>query len=136
MGKQRRSTRSTGDIRLARVRDTLGQEPPPGRVFLVDRLWPRGVRKTSVHYDAWLQDAAPSTELRRWFHAEPERWGEFVEHYRAELADSPEALRPIRDALAEGPVTLLYGARDTEYNHAVVLRDFLLQTGEPEEPGE
>ncbi|KIH99480.1 uroporphyrin-III methyltransferase [Streptomonospora alba] len=113
---------------MARVRDTIGQEPPPGRVFLVDRLWPRGVRKTSVHYDAWLQDAAPSTELRRWLHADPDRWEEFVERYRAELADNPDALRPIREALAEGPVTLLYGARDTEHNHAVVLRDFMLES--------
>ncbi|WP_052809553.1 DUF488 domain-containing protein [Streptomonospora alba] len=128
MGKQHRSTKSTGDLRLARVRDTIGQEPPPGRVFLVDRLWPRGVRKTSVHYDAWLQDAAPSTELRRWLHADPDRWEEFVERYRAELADNPDALRPIREALAEGPVTLLYGARDTEHNHAVVLRDFMLES--------
>ncbi|WP_394350128.1 DUF488 domain-containing protein [Streptomonospora sp. PA3] len=128
MGRQHGSDRGGGDVRLVRVRDTLGQDPPPGRVFLVDRLWPRGVRKTSLHYDAWLQDAAPSTELRRWFHADPDRWEEFVRHYRAELSDNPEALRPIREALAEGPVTLLYGARDTERNHAVVLRDFLLET--------
>ncbi|WP_461004151.1 DUF488 domain-containing protein [Streptomonospora sediminis] len=116
-------------MRLVRVRDILGQEPP-GRVFLVDRLWPRGVRKDSVHYDEWLQDAAPSSELRRWLHADPSgRWEEFAGHYRAELDANPDALRPIRDALAEGPVTLLYGARDTEHNHAVVLRDYLLEDG-------
>ncbi|WP_398695115.1 DUF488 domain-containing protein [Streptomonospora wellingtoniae] len=127
MGEQQAGDGGGVDIRLIRVRDTLGQDPP-GRAFLVDRLWPRGVRKTSLYYDAWLQDVAPSTGLRRWFHADPGRWDEFAERYRGELAENPEALRPIRDALAEGTVTLLYGASDTEHNHALVLRDHLLAT--------
>ncbi|QBI55042.1 DUF488 domain-containing protein [Streptomonospora litoralis] len=128
MSKEREGGKSGHEIHLIRVRDTLGEDPP-GRAFLVDRLWPRGVRKSSVHYDEWLRDAAPSSELRSWLHADPDRWDKFVRKYRAELDDAdPEVLRPIRDAMAKGPVTLLYGARDTEHNHAVVLRDYLLET--------
>ncbi|NYI98887.1 uncharacterized protein YeaO (DUF488 family) [Streptomonospora nanhaiensis] len=115
-------------IDLRRVRDHLDEAPPPGRVFLVDRLWPRGVSKEALHFDDWAKDAAPSSDLRRWFHADPERWPRFQRRYRAELEDNPEALRPLREAMAEGPVTLLYAAHDTDRNHAMVLRDYLLET--------
>ncbi|MDA0566406.1 DUF488 family protein [Streptomonospora sp. S1-112] len=122
---------STHRIDLRRVRDHLDEDPPPGRVFLVDRLWPRGVRKEALHFDDWVKDAAPSSDLRRWFHADPDRWPRFQRRYRAELEDNPEALRPLRDAMAEGPVTLLYAAHDTDRNHAAVLREFLLETTGP-----
>ncbi|WP_017593664.1 DUF488 domain-containing protein [Nocardiopsis potens] len=115
----------SGDIVLMRVRDALADPPERGAVFLVDRLWPRGVRKDALRLDGWLKDAAPSTELRRWFGHDPERWEAFAERYRRELAARPEALRPVLDALAEGPVVLLYAARDTEHNQAVVLRGVL-----------
>ncbi len=94
-----------------------------GYRVLVDRLWPRGVSKEKAHLDAWVKEIAPSTELRRWFGHDPERWDEFQRRYRAELAE-PER-RHLIDELAErathGPVTLIYGARDTAHNEAVVL---------------
>ncbi|GAA0362138.1 DUF488 domain-containing protein [Actinoallomurus spadix] len=97
-----------------------------GAVFLVDRVWPRGVRKEDLALDGWLRDVAPSTELRRWFGHRPERFGAFAERYRRELDEHPEAVRLLLEAARKGPVTLLYSARDTEHNQAVVLRDHLL----------
>lgn len=111
-------------IDIARAYDALGQD---GRVrFLVDRMWPRGVTKETLRLAAWLREVAPSTELRRWFGHEPERWQEFQQRYRAELDANPQAWQPIVDAAERGPVTLLFGARDREHNQAVVLRDYLL----------
>ncbi len=120
-------------IRLERVYDEVraekhperAAEPPPGPRFLVDRLWPRGVRKSDLDGDTWLKDVAPSPELRSWFGHDPDRFVEFAERYRAELERGPEALEPILEAAREGPVTLLYAAKDTEHNHAVVLREHL-----------
>lgn len=116
-------------IHLERVYDEVreGQEesPPPGPRFLVDRMWPRGVRKSSLEGDEWLKDVAPSSELRGWFGHDPDRFSEFAERYRAELEERPEVLEPILRAARKGPVTLLYAAKDTEHNHAIVLRDHL-----------
>jgi len=98
-----------------------------GERYLVDRLWPRGVRKEALALTGWLKDVAPSDALRRWFGHRPERWAEFRRRYRAELRTKPEALRPLAEALRRGPVTLVYGARDRERNHAVVLREFFLE---------
>ncbi|TQN31360.1 uncharacterized protein YeaO (DUF488 family) [Haloactinospora alba] len=116
-------------IALCRVQDARGvpRRHDHGSVFLVDRLWPRGVAKSELGFDAWLKEVAPSSELRSWFGHDPRRWEEFVVRYRAELDTRPEALRPIVDALGRGPVTLLYAAKDTEHNHAVVLRDYLCE---------
>jgi uncharacterized protein YeaO (DUF488 family) len=111
-------------IRLARVFDR--DAPPAGRRFLVERLWPRGVRRADLPLDGWLRDVAPSTELRRWFGHDPARWHEFRRRYLAQLEASPDACRPLLDAARSGPVTLLYSARDREHNSAVVLRDHLL----------
>jgi uncharacterized protein YeaO (DUF488 family) len=95
--------------------------------FLVDRLWPRGIRKESVRLDSWLKDVAPSNALRDWFGHDPERWSEFRRRYEHELDANPAGWQPILDAATKGPVTLLYGARDTEHNQAVVLRDYLVR---------
>ena len=113
-----------GEIRICRVHDaaTAGT----GRQFLVDRLWPRGVRKEDLRIDGWLRDVAPSTELRRWFGHDPRRWPEFRRRYTEELDAEPEGLGVLRDAVRQGDVTLLYAARDQDRNNAVVLRDFLL----------
>ncbi|MEV4219062.1 DUF488 family protein [Nonomuraea sp. NPDC049725] len=111
-----------GPIEIQRVYD---HEPAEGAVFLVDRMWPRGVRKDDLRLDGWARDAAPSTELRKWFGHRPERFAEFAERYREELAGRDDAVRPLLDAAAKGRVTLLYGAKDTEHNQAVVLRDYL-----------
>lgn len=115
------------DITLCRVQDArnVALQDDHGSVFLVDRLWPRGVAKAELGFDAWLKEVAPSSDLRSWFGHDPQRWEEFVDRYRAELDTRPETLRPIVDALRRGPVTLLYAAKDTEHNHAVVLRDYL-----------
>lgn len=100
-------------------------QPALGAVFLVDRVWPRGVRKDSLRLDGWLPAVAPSAALRTWFGHRPERFAEFARRYRAELTADPEAVRPLLEAAGRGPVTLLYGARDREHNQAVVLRDYL-----------
>lgn len=92
---------------------------------LVDRIWPRGLSKDSAHLDDWVKDAAPSGELRAWFGHDPARFDEFAARYRNELATNP-AVEVLRDLVrSHRKVTLLYGARDTEHNQAVVLRDYL-----------
>lgn len=93
--------------------------------FLVDRLWPRGIKKEELQMNAWLKDVAPSPELRRWFGHDPARWQEFQQRYRAELETNPEAWEPILEAARQGEVTLLYSARDTEHNSALLLKSFL-----------
>jgi Uncharacterized conserved protein len=95
--------------------------------YLVDRLWPRGVTKESLRIEAWLKDASPSNDLRKRFHGAPEHWPEFCRHYFAELRKRPESWAPIAQAAKKGTVTLVYGARDTEHNNAVALREFLLK---------
>ena len=113
-----------GAIHVARVYDRASL--PEGRRFLVERLWPRGVRRGDLELDDWLRDVAPSTELRRWFGHDPQRWEEFRRRYAAELDAAPHTWRPLLDAAAAGPVVLLYSARDEEHNNAVALRDHLL----------
>lgn len=109
----------------ARGHPGQGTEPHPGERFLVDGMWPRGVRKSALEEAQWAKDVAPSRSLRSWFGHDPERFAEFADHYRAELAARPEAVAPILDAAYRGPVVLLYAAKDTEHNNAVVLRDYL-----------
>lgn len=110
-------------IRLKRVYDKTA--PEDGARFLVERLWPRGVAKASLHMDAWLKEAAPSDALRRWFAHDPAKWTEFRRRYRAELADHPEAVAPIREAARHRTVTLIYSSHDTEHNNAVALKQYL-----------
>jgi uncharacterized protein YeaO (DUF488 family) len=100
-------------------------EPSDGARFLVDRLWARGIRKEKLEMKAWLKDVAPSSALRKWFAHDPARWREFQQRYRAELESNPEAWQPILEAAQQGDVTLLYSARDTEHNSAVLLKAFL-----------
>jgi uncharacterized protein YeaO (DUF488 family) len=94
--------------------------------FLVDRLWPRGIRKETLAYSTWAKDVAPSNALRTWYHKDPTQWDTFRHHYEAELEANPAAWQPLLEAAAAKPVVLLYGSHDTEHNHAIVLRDFLL----------
>jgi len=108
-------------------------EPPErddGKRFLVERLWPRGVKKDALPLTAWLKEVAPSTTLRKWYAHDVTRWPEFRSRYRAELkemeqGDEPNALATLLQAAREGNLTLLYSARDTDHNSALVLRDFL-----------
>jgi uncharacterized protein YeaO (DUF488 family) len=103
-------------------------EPPSrndGYRILVDRLWPRGVSKAEAHLDEWDRDVAPSTELRQWFGHDPQRWEEFRRHYRDELARRPDAVAHLVDVARRGRLTLVFGARDTVHNDAVVLREVI-----------
>jgi uncharacterized protein YeaO (DUF488 family) len=96
-----------------------------GARILIERLWPRGVKKTDLPLDAWIKDAAPSPGLRKWFSHDPEKWPEFQRRYRAELRQHPQALTPLRAAARQGRLTLIYSSHDTEHNNAVVLREVL-----------
>jgi len=111
-------------IELQRVYE---HERRKGTHFLVERLWPRGIAKESLHFRAWLKDVAPSTALRQWFGHDVPKWAEFQRRYRAELDQHPEVLTPLLEAARAGDVVLLYSSRDTERNNAVVLRDVLLE---------
>jgi uncharacterized protein YeaO (DUF488 family) len=96
-----------------------------GKRFLVERLWPRGIKKSDLQIDAWLKDVAPSTELRRWFSHDPAKWQEFRRRYSAELERNPQSWQPIIEAARQKTVTLIYSSHDSEHNNAVVLRDYL-----------
>ncbi len=105
-----------------------------GRRYLVERLWPRGMKKETLRLDAWLKDVAPSDRLRRWFGHDPARWNEFRRRYFAELDASPSAWRPLAEAARHGRVILLYSARDTEHNNALALKAYLESRLGEEEP--
>ena len=96
-----------------------------GARYLVERLWPRGMKKENLIMDAWLKEVAPSSELRRWFGHDPAKWDEFQRRYRAELDENPSQCKPLLEAVQQGNVTLLYSARDTEHNNAVTLKSYL-----------
>lgn len=120
---------------MIRIKRTY--EPPArgdGRRILVERLWPRGMKKEAVAADAWIKEVAPSTELRKWFDHRAERWDEFRRRYRKELKANPAAWKPILDASRRHNVTLLYSAHDTLHNGAVVLRDYLIQQADGRDP--
>ena len=113
------------DIRLKRAYEP--PSPEDGTRVLVDRLWPRGVRKAEAAIDCWLKEIAPSSELRRWFGHDPSRWEEFRRRYRAELSARPELLDKLRALAEQGTLTLVYAARDEDHNQAVALRGMLLR---------
>jgi len=112
-------------IKLERVYDKTSSAD--GKHYLVERLWPRGIKKTSLHLDGWIKDAAPSTELRKWFSHDPEKWEEFRRKYFVELDRAPETWEPILQAARKNNVTLLYSSHDTEHNNAVALKQYLDQ---------
>lgn len=111
------------NVQIKRVYD-----PPrkaDGCRVLVDRIWPRGLSKAEAQIDLWMKDIAPSTELRKWFNHDPARWKSFQEKYRAELRQLGEQLDELRARARKGRITLVYGAKDTEHNQALVLQDVL-----------
>jgi uncharacterized protein YeaO (DUF488 family) len=128
-----------GVVRLKRVYDEAA--PEDGTRVLVDRLWPRGLSREAAKVDLWLKDVAPSDKLRHWFNHDPERWPEFRKRYRAEFAEKSEDIKSedlksedlksehletLRRLVAgKKPVTLLFAAKDSEHNNAVVLREWL-----------
>jgi uncharacterized protein YeaO (DUF488 family) len=110
-------------IKVKRVYD-----PPDihdGKRVLVERLWPRGMKKESLQMDEWLKDIAPSTTLRQWFGHDPEKWEDFKQRYVAELEKIRDVWKPLLDAAHRGTITLLYSSHDQEHNNAVALKIFL-----------
>lgn len=120
---------SAGNIKLKRAYEQ--PLPGDGTRILVDRLWPRGLRKESAAIDHWFKEIAPSTELRKWFGHDPTRWDEFRRRYAAELREHAGQLEEIRKLAGRGPVTLVYAARDELHNDAVIVRDALMRQGHP-----
>ena len=110
-------------IRLKRAYEVA--EPADGMRFLVERLWPRGVRKEALRLDAWLREVAPTADLRRWFAHDPAKWSEFRKRYWQELDGHPEAWAPLIDAARRSVVTLVYGSHDQQHNNAIALREYL-----------
>ncbi|HXR84219.1 MAG TPA: DUF488 domain-containing protein [Hanamia sp.] len=110
------------NIQLKRVYEKPDRKD--GFRILVDRLWPRGMTKEKAAVDLWLKDIAPSTELRKWFGHDPEKWKEFQKKYLKELKENNEAVSVLREHLKKGPVTLLYASKDEVHNEAEVLKDY------------
>ena len=119
------------DVRLKRVYEPWG--PVDGHRVLIDRLWPRGVSRENAKLDAWEKELAPSTELRRWFGHDPERFEEFRRRYIEELRSQRPRLTALRDRAREGTLTLVYAAHDADNNDAVVLAE-VLRRGLPKRP--
>lgn len=110
-------------IHMKRVYDEPAKAD--GTRVLVDRIWPRGVRKDEAAIDEWLKEIAPSTELRKWFGHSPERWEEFRRRYEAELSENEDAVERLLDLCRKGDVTLVYAARDDEHSNARVIKELL-----------
>ncbi|MCI0453977.1 MAG: DUF488 family protein [Candidatus Dadabacteria bacterium] len=110
-------------IKIRRVYDSSDKDEGLG--FLIDRLWPRGVKKGTLQMEGWLKDAAPSDALRRWFKHDPKKWDKFRHRYFAELDSKREVWQPLLKAARKGTITLLYSARDREHNNALALKEYL-----------
>jgi len=110
-------------IQLKRVYEK--EEKHDGARFLVERLWPRGLRKSDLKMDGWQKEVGPSDQLRKWFSHDPGKWNDFQHRYFSELEERPEAWQPILRAAERGRVTLLYSSHDQEHNNAVALKHFL-----------
>ena len=112
------------DIHIKRIYENA--EPSDGKRILVDRLWSRGISKENAHLDLWLKEIAPSTELRKWFHAAtPDHWHEFKQRYLKEL-ETNSAVQELQQIALKNTITLLYSAKDVENNHAIILKEYLL----------
>jgi len=116
-----------GHIRIKRAYEPRTHDD--GTRILIDRLWPRGVKKENLALDQWAKELSPSTELRQWFGHDPARWQEFRRRYVAELLQRTDLLDPLRALARKGPITLVYSAHDEAHNNAVAMREFLLAPG-------
>ena len=111
------------EIRIKRIYEPV--EKDDGFRVLIDRLWPRGIKKEKAHYDEWIQSVAPSTSLRKWFAHDPAKWNAFREKYKAELHQTG-AISELKSILEKhSRITLLYAAKDEQHNHAIVLQQLL-----------
>ena len=115
---------TAGNVKLKRAYERPAARD--GTRILIDRLWPRGVKKADAAIDQWAKDIAPSTALRKWFGHDPARWQEFRSRYAVEIDEHPEELDRLRALAKQGPITLVFSAHDEVHNDAVALRDFLL----------
>ena len=113
----------TAMLKLKRAYDPAAEAD--GTRILVERLWPRGLSKAKVRVDTWLKEVAPSTDLRKWFGHDPEKWPQFRERYFRELDERPDAWQPIVSNARRGLVTLIYSSHDTVHNNAVALQEYL-----------
>ena len=111
------------NIKIKRVYEQPAQDD--GVRILVDRLWPRGLTKEKASVDLWLKEIAPSTELRKWFGHDPEKWKSFRGRYVSEIRHNDDLLKVLKQKASEGTITLLYGTRDEKHNEALVLKQFL-----------
>jgi uncharacterized protein YeaO (DUF488 family) len=109
-------------IQLKRIYEETDEKD--GYRILVDRLWPRGVSKEKAHLNLWLKDIAPSTELRKWFNHDPDKWNQFQKKYLKELKENKEAVDTLKEHLKKGTITFLYAAKDEAHNEAEVLKDY------------
>jgi len=110
-------------IKIKRVYEKPDKED--GVRILVDRLWPRGLTKEKASADLWLKDIAPSTQLRKWFDHDPDKWEEFKKRYFTELRENKESVSQLKEQIRKHTVTLLYAAKDEEHNEALVLKNYL-----------
>lgn len=110
-------------IKIKRIYDPAS--PKDGKRILVDRLWPRGIKKDEAKIDEWLKDIAPSNELRQWFSHDPSKWEEFKKKYKKELKNKPEILKMTKEKAKISTITLLFAAKDMGHNNAVVLKEIL-----------
>jgi uncharacterized protein YeaO (DUF488 family) len=117
-------------IRIKRVYEEPARSD--GTRLLVDRVWPRGMKKEALWLDEWVKEVAPSHDLRKWFGHTPKRWKEFRQRYFAELRSRPETWQSIIVRARSSNVTLLYGARDPEHNNAMALKEFLIAKSKEE----
>lgn len=116
--------RKAMDIHIKRIYENV--DPSDGKCILVDRLWSRGISKENANLDLWLKEVAPSTELRKWFHAAtPDHWEEFKQRYLKEL-ETNSAVQELQQIALKNTITLLYSAKDVENNHAIILKEYLL----------
>lgn len=111
------------EIRLKRIYDESSDDD--GTRILVDRVWPRGVRKSEAAIDMWAKEIAPTTELRKWFDHDPEKWDSFKELYEKELVAKKGQITSMLGQVTDNRLTLIYSARDREHNQAVVLKEFI-----------
>jgi uncharacterized protein YeaO (DUF488 family) len=110
-------------VKIKRIYDPVS--PDDGKRIYIDRLWPRGLKKSEALFDEWLKDISPSDELRKWFGHDPAKWNEFKKRYKKELEEKNELLVKLRHEAHKGTITLLYSAKDTEHNNAVTVLEVL-----------
>ena len=110
-------------VKIKRVYDKVS--PDDGKRILVDRLWPRGIKKEDATIDEWLKDIAPSTDLRKWYSHDPAKWGEFKKRYKIELKDKTGIVDRLRTESRKRTITLLFSAKAMELNNAAALKEFI-----------